>query len=101
MFFYGKVVIPVHFLSSKSRNSTVFTYSDSEITLSFAITGNIAVTLHDVRMSENRNYIFQCEKINQLALSLKHNSKIAVGKFIFHYTINSSANFKRRPTQIC
>ena len=34
------------------------------------------------------------KKIDQLALSREHNSKIAVGEFIFHYTINSSANLK-------
>ena len=37
---------------------------------------------------------FECEKIDQLALSLEFNSKLAVGKFIFHCTINSSANLK-------
>ena len=37
---------------------------------------------------------FECEKIDQLALSLEYNSKIALHEFIFHYKISSSANFK-------
>ena len=56
--------------------------------------------INNVRTSENRNFIFECEKIYQLALSLEYNSKIAVGEFIFHYTINYSANLKQIFTQI-
>ena len=41
----------------------------------------------------------QMWKNNQLALSLEYNLNIAVGKFIFHYTINPNANLKRQFTQ--
>ena len=37
-------------------------------------------------------------KINQLALSIEYNSKIAVEEFIFHYAIDSSADMKRQST---
>ena len=40
------------------------------------------------------------EETDQLAPTLEYNSKIAVGEFIFHYTINSSVNLKRKLTQI-
>ena len=55
--------------------------------------------ISNARMSENRNFICECEKIDQLAVSLEYNSKIAVGHFIFHYPINSSVNLKREFTQ--
>ena len=35
---------------------------------------------------------------DQLKISLKYNSLVAVGKFIFHYTINCSANWKQKIT---
>ena len=44
MFFYGRIIIPLHSLSSKSRNSKVFTHSDFKMALSFAIIGSIAAT---------------------------------------------------------
>ena len=44
MFLYGRIVIPFHSLSSKSRNSKMFTHSDFKMALSFAIIGNIAAT---------------------------------------------------------
>ena len=42
MFFYGRIVLPFHSFSSKSRNSKVFTHSDFKMALSFAIIGVIA-----------------------------------------------------------
>ena len=42
MLFYGRVVIPFHSLSSKSRNTKMFTHSDIKMALSFAILGSIA-----------------------------------------------------------
>ena len=98
MLFYGRIVIPFHSLSSKSRNSKMFPHSDFKMAFSFAIIGSIATTalkfINNARTYENRNFIFECEEIDQLAFTLEYNSKIAVGKFIFHYTINSSANLK-------
>ena len=44
------------------------------------------------------NFIFEYEKIDQLARSLEYTSKTAVGEFIFYYTINSSANLKQKFT---
>ena len=38
--------------------------------------------------------------MDQLALTPEYNSKIVVGEFIFHYAINSTANLKRKLTQI-
>ena len=43
-FFYGRIVIPFHSRSSKSRKSKMFTHSDFKIALSFAIIGSIAAT---------------------------------------------------------
>ena len=104
MFFYGRMFIFFHSLSSESRNSKVFTHSDFKLALSFAIISSIAATalkfINNARTQENRNFIFECEKIDQLVLSLEYNSKIAAGEFTFHYTINSSANLKRKFTQI-
>ena len=72
--------------------------------LSFAIIHSIAATVlksvNNARTQENRNFIFECEKIDQHALSLESNSRIAVGQFIFYYTINSSASLKQKFTQI-
>ena len=42
MFFYGRIVISFHSLSSKSRNSKVFTNSHFKMALSFAIVCSIA-----------------------------------------------------------
>ena len=42
MFFYGRIVIPFHLLSSKSRNSNEFTHSGFKMALSFVIIGSIA-----------------------------------------------------------
>ena len=42
MFIYGRIVIPVHSLSSKSLNSKVFTHSDFKMPLSFVKIGSIA-----------------------------------------------------------
>ena len=73
VFFYGRIVIPFHSLSSKSRNSKVFTHSDIKIALSFAIIGSIAATalkfINYARTKEKRYSIFECKKIDQLALS--------------------------------
>ena len=44
MLIYGRIVIPFHFFSSKSRNSKVFTRSGFKIALNFAIKGNIGAT---------------------------------------------------------
>ena len=44
MLVYGRIVIPFHFLSSKSRNAKMFTYSDFKMTLSFAIIVSTAAT---------------------------------------------------------
>ena len=104
MFIYGRTVIPLHSLSSKSRNSKMFTHSDFKIALSFAIIGSIATTslefVNNARKFENKNFIYEPEKINQLPLSLACNSKMAVGQLIFHYTINFSANLKWKFIQI-
>ena len=98
MFFYSRIVIPFHLLFSKSRNSKMFTHSDFKMALSFAKIGSIAATAlkftNNARAEESRNFIFECEEIDQLALTLEYNSKITVGEFIFHYTTNSSANLK-------
>ena len=68
------------------------------MTLSFAILSSTAATalkfLNNARTYENRNFIFECEKINQLTLSLEYNLKIAVGKFIFYSMVNSNMNLK-------
>ena len=77
MFIYGRIVIPFHSLSSKSRNSKVLTYLDLKMALNFAIIGSIAC------YQKNKNFIFEWENIDQLALGLEHFSKIAVGEFIF------------------
>ena len=53
MFFYGRIIIPLHYLSSKSRNSKVFTHSDFKMALSFAIMGSIAVSLIDKAAYKN------------------------------------------------
>ena len=83
MFLYVKIIVPFHSLSSKSRNTKVFTHSDFKMALTFAIIGNIAATalnfIKNARTEENRNFIFECEKIYQLALSLEYNSKITMG----------------------
>ena len=104
MFLYDRIVILFHSLSSKRRNSKVFTHSAFKMALSFAIIGSIAATalkfINNARTSEYRNFIFECEKIDQLAFSLEYNSEIAVGKFISHYRINYSANLKRKFAQI-
>ena len=34
--------------------------------------------------------MFECDKVDQLALNLEYNSRIAVGEFISHYAINSN-----------
>ena len=44
MFFYGRIVVPFHSLSSKSRNSKLFTHSGFKMALNFAIIGSIAAT---------------------------------------------------------
>ena len=44
------------------------------------------------------NFMFECETINQLALSLEYNQKFTVWAFISHYAIDSSANLKQRFT---
>ena len=81
MFLYVKII--VHSLSSKRRNTKVFTHSDFKMALTFAIIGNIAATalnfIKNARTEENRNFIFECEKIYQLVLSLEYNSKITMG----------------------
>ena len=102
MFFYDRIVTPFYSLSSKSRNSKMFTHSDFKMAFSFVIIGSIVATalkfIHNARTEENRSFIFECEETDQLALSLEYNSEIAVRNFIFHYTINSSANLKRKLT---
>ena len=45
-------------------------------------------------------FIFECGKIDQVALSLEYNLNIAVGELVFHYTINSSASLQAKFTQI-
>ena len=40
------------------------------------------------------------KKIDQLALTLEYNSKIAVEELIFHNMINSNVNLKRKLIQI-
>ena len=57
------------------------------MTLSFAIIGSIVTTAlkfkNNSRTYKNRNFIFECEKINHLTLSLENNLKIEVGEFRF------------------
>ena len=100
MFLYGRFVIPFHCLSSKSRNSKMFTHSDFKMALSFAVIVSIAATtlkfINNARTQENWNFIFECEETDQLALTLEYNLKIAVREFIFHNTINFRANLKRK-----
>ena len=96
MFFMAESFIPFNSLSSKSKGSKVFTYSNLKMALSFAIIDSIIAA----RTKENKNLIFECEKINQFALSLEYNSKIAVIEFIFHCSINSRENLRRKFTQI-
>ena len=67
MFFYGRIVIPFHSLSSKSRNSKVFRHSDFKITLSFAIIGNIAATTIN-------NLLTMPERKKRVILSLNTNN---------------------------
>ena len=102
MFFYGRIVIPFHSLSSKSINFERFTHSAFKRVLSFPMISSIAATtikvIRNTRTLENRSFIFECEQIDQLALTLEYNSKIAVGDTIFHYMINSSANLKQKLT---
>lgn len=105
VFFMEKLFISFHPLSSKSTNSKVFTYSDLEMALSFALIGSIIAAIileftNNTRTKENKNFILDYGKINQLALTLEYNSKIAVREFVFHYTINSSANLKQKFIQI-
>ena len=38
--FYGRIIIPFHSLSSKSKNSKMFTHSEFKLTLSFVIIGS-------------------------------------------------------------
>ena len=65
MFIYGRIVIPVHSLSSKSLNSKVFTHSDFKMPLSFVKIGSIAAIelqfINKARMKENSNFILKCE----------------------------------------
>ena len=103
MFCYGRIAIPFHSFSNNIRKSKVFTHSDFKMALSFVIIGSIAATaLKFIRMPERKKtwILSKCEKIDQLAVILEYNSKIAAGEFIFHYTINSSWNLKRKFTQI-
>ena len=69
----------------------VFTHFHFKIALSFAIIGSIAATtlefVSNARKFENRNFIYESEKFNKLALSLLCNSKMAVGQLIFHYRL--------------
>ena len=56
-----KLFIPFHPLSSKSRNSKVFTYSDLEMAPSFALIGGIIAAIilkftNNTRTKENRNF---------------------------------------------
>ena len=82
----------------------MFTHSGFKMAFSFAIVGSIAATalkfINNARTYENTKFIFECEKIDQFALTLEYNWKIAVGEFIFRYTINFSANLKQELTQI-
>ena len=79
MCFYGRIIIPFLSFSSQSRNSKKFTHSDFKMALIYAIMGSIAATalkfINNVRTSENRNFIFECEKIDQVALNRECNSK--------------------------
>ena len=87
MFFFGRIVAPFHSPSCKTRNSKMLTNSEFEMELSFAIIGNIASTalkfINNARTKENRNFIYEWEEIDQLALTLEHNSRIAMGEFFF------------------
>ena len=80
----------------------MFTHSDFKMPLSFVIIGSIAA-LNLKAMPECKKIgilSLNVEETDQLAPTLEYNSKIAVGEFIFHYTINSSVNLKRKLTQI-
>ena len=66
MFFYGRIIIPLHSLFGKSRNS------DFKMALSFAIIASIAANalefINNARISENRNSIFERKKLINLHL---------------------------------
>ena len=103
MFFNGRVIITFNYFPRECRNSQVFTHSDLEMTLSFAIIGSIAAAtlkfVNNARMKERQNFAFKCKKVTNFALSLENISDITVREFIFHYAINSCAYLKRQLTQ--
>ena len=80
MFFYGRIIIQFLPFSSESRNSKVFTNSDFKMGFSYTMIASIAALKFksNVRTSENRNFIFECEKIDQVALNLECNSKYGI-----------------------
>ena len=84
---YGRIVIPFHSFSSKSRNSKVFTHSDFKVALSFALICSIAATalkfINKEERKETRILSLNVKKNYQLVLSLEYNSKIAVGSLFF------------------
>ena len=63
-FFYDRIVILCHNLSSKSRNSKVFTHSEFKMALSFVITETMPEHKKTGILSLN-------VKIDQFALSLE------------------------------
>ena len=79
----------------------IIAHSDFKMVLSFAIIdSNAATALY--KQSQNvrkQEFYLWMQKIDQLSLSLEYNWKIALGEFIFHYTIGSSANLKRKFTK--
>ena len=91
MFFYGRIIIPLHSLSSKSRNSKVFTHSDFEMVLSFAIIGSIAATA----LKFKRHFkIRMCEHLGVSALTgkrVKGNNDSAIKER--HLFCNYSSGF--------
>ena len=80
VFFCTRIVILFHSLSSNRRSSTVFTHSDFKMVLSFpeSIASTSLKFLNNARTYKNRNFIFECEKSNQLALSLEYNLNMAI-----------------------
>ena len=91
---YRRIVISFHYLPVRAETPRCPHTFGAE-TPDFAITGK---QHQNVRKQECEN--LECEKIDQFAFSLVCNSKIVLGEFIFYYTINASANLKRRFTQI-
>ena len=83
---------------------TFFPVSIETLRCLHILTFKMALVLHCSHQSEIYKQSQNTRKIqlhlHLLALSLEYNSKIAVREFIFHCTINPSANLNQQFTQI-